>query len=318
MDNLTHSLTGLMLSRAGLNRLHARANWILFFSANAPDGDAISVLGGADTYFIYHRWITHSIIAIPLIAILPVLFVRVLFWKHPFEWKWAYVLSMAGVASHLLLDWTNPYGIRLFLPFSDEWPALHSTSVIDAWIWAILLTATLWPMLSGLVGSEMGVRTKPGRGWAIAALLLVLFYDVGRAVLHRRAVEMQEALTYNGQAARRATASPTSFNPMVWKGVVETNSFWALHTVDLRKELDPAESRIIHKPEASKAIESARKTHLFDVFLKFSRAPHWRTVPDPILEGGTQVEAVDLRYGFTVNALVDRDGNVRETSFQFN
>ena len=318
MDNLTHSLTGLMLSRAGLNRLHTRANWILFFSANAPDGDAISVIGGADAYFIYHRWITHSLVFIPVIALLPVILVRLLFWKHPFNWKWAYVLSLAGVSSHLLLDWTNPYGIRLFLPFSDAWPALNSTSVIDVWIWAILLIATLWPMLSGLVGSEMGSRAKPGRGWAIAALLLLFFYDAGRHVLYRRAVAMQEALTYNGQAARRATAFPTHFNPMIWQGVVETNSFWALHTVDLRKDLDPSESRIVHKPETSKAIETARQTHLFDVFSKFSRAMHWRAVPDPSMEGGTRVEAVDLRFGFAATALVDREGNVRETDFRFN
>jgi inner membrane protein len=299
MDNLTHSLTGLVLSRAGLDRLHPRAKWLLLASANGPDVDFVSMLAGADTYFIYHRWATHAILFVPIVALLPVIGVRLAFWKKPFDWKWAYVLSIIGVASHLILDWTNPYGIRLFLPFSDAWPALHSTSVVDIWIWTILLLAILWPMLSRLVGSEIGSRAKPGRGWAIAALVLFAVYNTGRWFIYQRAVEVQEALVYNGQAARRATAMPTHINPLVWKGVVETNSFWVLQEVNLARDLDPAQGRIIYKPESSPAIDAARKTRLFDVFSRFSRTLHWRVTPDPDIDGGTRVEAVDLRFNFT-------------------
>ena len=39
MDNITHSLTGLMLSRAGLNRISPEATWVLLLAANAPDID---------------------------------------------------------------------------------------------------------------------------------------------------------------------------------------------------------------------------------------------------------------------------------------
>ena len=39
MDNLTHSLTGLMLSRAGLNRFYPRATLVLVIAANIPDID---------------------------------------------------------------------------------------------------------------------------------------------------------------------------------------------------------------------------------------------------------------------------------------
>lgn len=318
MDNLTHSLTGLMLSRAGLNRLHPHAGWILFFASNAPDCDVISAIGGASTYFVYHRWLTHALVAVPVVAILPVVFARLLFRRKPFDWKWAYLLSLIGVAGHLLLDFTNAYGIRLLLPFSDAWPALDITSVVDLWIWGLLLMATLWPMLSRLVGSEIGSKAKPGRGWAIAALVLLSFYECGRWFVHGRAVEVQEALVYNGQAAKRATAFPTLVNPLLWRGVVETSSFWVIQDLDLSKELDPAEGRVIYKPETSPAIEAARRTQLFDVFSKFSRTLHWRATPDPNTDGATRVEAVDLRFGFTATALVDRDGNVRETSFRFN
>jgi inner membrane protein len=46
MDNLTHTLTGLMLSRAGLNRWHPRASLVLMLSANIPDIDFVAVARG--------------------------------------------------------------------------------------------------------------------------------------------------------------------------------------------------------------------------------------------------------------------------------
>ena len=76
MDNLTHSLTGVLLSRAGLNRLHRQATGILFLAANVPDCDVASALGGAANYFHYHRWITHAVAMAPVMAVLPLLIVR--------------------------------------------------------------------------------------------------------------------------------------------------------------------------------------------------------------------------------------------------
>src|SRR4051794_32708910 len=109
MDNLTHTLTGLMLSRAGLNRLHPRSSLILLLAANAPDCDVISLVGGPGAYLQFHRWVTPSLIAAPAVALLPVLVARLFSRKQPFHWLTGWLLSLAGVASHLLLDFTNAY-----------------------------------------------------------------------------------------------------------------------------------------------------------------------------------------------------------------
>ena len=79
-------------------------------------------------------------------------------------WKVAWGLSIIGVASHLLLDWTNAYGIRLLLPFSSHWFALDLNNIVDLWIWAVLLLAWLGPALGKLVSSEMGTAAGAGRG----------------------------------------------------------------------------------------------------------------------------------------------------------
>ncbi|PYT24534.1 MAG: hypothetical protein DMG58_25750 [Acidobacteria bacterium] len=73
VDNITHSLTGLLLSRAGLDRLTPRAPWILFLAANAPDIDVVSAFGGSLNYLHYHRNLTHSLVALPVLPIICVL-----------------------------------------------------------------------------------------------------------------------------------------------------------------------------------------------------------------------------------------------------
>jgi inner membrane protein len=71
MDNLTHTLTGLMLSRIGLNSWCPRATPVLLLAANAPDIDVISSLtGGATEYLHHHRGFTHGLITAPAMAAL--------------------------------------------------------------------------------------------------------------------------------------------------------------------------------------------------------------------------------------------------------
>src|ERR1700734_3600278 len=164
MDPLTHSATGIFLGRAGLNRFCEQAPWILVLAANAPDIDIVTLFGGSLSYLHYHRHLTHSLAAMPAMALLPVLLVR-LFTRKPFRWRAAYGISFTAVVSHLLLDYTNMYGIRLLLPFSARWFRLDLTAVMDLWIWAVLLLALAGPAIVRLVNSEIGARSNsPGRG----------------------------------------------------------------------------------------------------------------------------------------------------------
>jgi inner membrane protein len=96
MDNLTHTATGLFLSRAGLNRWTPQASAILMLAANAPDIDVLSAAGGSINYLHYHRHLTHSIIGMPVIAILCVLLVRAVS-RQPVRWLGAFAAAMVGV-----------------------------------------------------------------------------------------------------------------------------------------------------------------------------------------------------------------------------
>lgn len=322
MDNLTHSLTGLLLSRAGGHLLTPRATWIAVLAANIPDADAVSILGGTETYFAYHRWATHAIAFTPLTALLPVLLVAAIS-RQRLPWFRAWLLSLAAIASHLLLDFTNPYGIRLFLPFSSGWPSLDITHVIDVWIWAILLIGALWPMLSGLVGSEIGAKSSRGQGLAIAALLLVALYDTGRYFLHQRAVQTLESRVYDGSPPQRALVFPGNVNPMRWDGWVRTGRAWLKLNVDLSREFDPQPVATYWDAESGALTEIAARLPVFRQLEAFAKTPSWRVSPAGEPSGANRVELIDLRFGrgsgqgFTAEAIIDSNRQVLRSSFHF-
>src|SRR5436190_2135986 len=189
MDPLTHTATGLFLSRAGLRRWSPLATPILMLAANAPDADIVTAAGGSLSYLHYHRHLTHALLLAPVMALLPVVLVRLVA-RKPVQWLGAWAAALIAVGTHLLLDWTNVYGIRLLLPFSARWLRLDIASVIDPWIWTILFLGIAAPFLGRLVGSEIASGahrpTHYGRGAAWFSLLCLLAYDGGRAVLHQR------------------------------------------------------------------------------------------------------------------------------------
>jgi inner membrane protein len=326
MDNLTHTAVGLFLSRAGLNRWTPHATAILVVSANIPDLDILAALRGSLNYLHYHRHWTHSLLAMPLMALLAVALIRVVF-RGPIRWLGAWAAALAGVASHLLLDLTNTYGVRILLPFSGEWFRLDIAAFPDPWLWTILLLGILGPFLSKLVGAEISSGSaRPrhyGRGGAIFALLFLTLYDGGRAVLHARAVNVLESRLYQGVAPLRVAACPTPTNPFRWNGIVETANFYALAPVNLLQDFDPTRSTILIKPDPDPAIDQARATPAFQEFLRFSQFPIWRVWADPQTENGKRVEAIDLRFGspaspaFFARAILNSGGQVIQSSFHF-
>jgi inner membrane protein len=159
LDNLTHSLVGLFLARAGLKHATPRGTAIMMLAANAPDFDVVCWFGGSASYIHWHRNITHSLIGLPVMALLAVAIVR-LAGRKEIRWLPAFLIAMVAVASHLILDLTNVYGVRLLLPFSGRWFHWDMTPIIDLVIWTVLLAGVAAPALGRLVGSEIGERSR--------------------------------------------------------------------------------------------------------------------------------------------------------------
>lgn len=325
MDNITHTLTGIMLSRAGLERYTPRAVWILALAANAPDIDTVSGFGGSLNYLHYHRHLTHSLVAMPVLALLCVGLVRLIS-RKPVNWRGAFWVALVGVASHLLLDLTNTYGIRMLLPFSARWLRLDITSVIDLWIWGALSFALFAPLLARLVNSEIGAA-KPSqggarRGFAIFALCFLALYDGSRYFAHAQATATLDSRIYSGASPLRVAAFPTE-NIARWTGLVETADGFTFEDINLLGEFDPAAGRIFYKPDPSPALDAARRDPVVQQFLQFSQLPYWQLTPADNPEGATRVEVMDLRFGnpqspgFMCTAIVDTRLRVVRAWFQF-
>ena len=332
MDNLTHTLVGLMLARASTRAdrsgdpsgQRAHTTGMMIVAANIPDIDVVSLFGGRLAYIEYHRSYTHSLAFAPLMALIAPLLIFAVFRTR--ITSWSYALSLIGVLSHLLLDWTNVYGIRLFLPFSSRVLRLDITDVVDPWIWLMLLLAVAAPALARLVSAEIRSqpvsRTGPGpkRGWAWFALTVLLAYEGFRYTAHDRALAIMGAHLFNGAVPRRLTAAPGRFHPLHWRGIVECEGFVDLVPVNLNEPFDPAAGEIDYSASPSPAIDAARKTHAFQIFGQFSQVQFWKATPVP---EGTLVELIDLRFGtprdpgFEAAALVDTSNRVLESQFGF-
>jgi len=316
MDNLTHTLIGLSLSRAGLNRYYARATPLLLVAANAPDCDVVTAVRGGFFYFTCHRGYTHSLLGAPVLALALALVFCALD-RSLRKLPAAFALALAGVASHLLLDWTNTYGVRFLLPFSSRWFSLDLATLIDVWIWAALILATVAPWLGRLVSSEVGARSGTGRGWAIFALLFVLLFDTGRAVLHQRAVTTLESRDYDGAAPLIAGAFPTAANPFEWIGAVEAAQTVRRYHFNLLGSFDPDAGDVYQKPESSPALEAAARTSQFRAFLGFAKYPLWSAIPVTVPESATKVTLRDMRFSFSVETVVDAANRPGEVRFSF-
>jgi inner membrane protein len=308
MDNVTHSLVGLMLGRAwGKNAA------MMVVAANFPDIDIVSWAGGSLTYIEAHRGIAHSLIAAPILALIAMLLFRNRSWQ-------AYLVCLVGVMSHLLLDWTNTYGIRMLLPFSGRWLHLDTVDVVDPWILLAFLLAVAAPALAGLVSSEIGAKKSSGakRGWAWVALVFLMAYEGGRFAAHERVLAVMGARLYNGKQANRISAIPNRWTPFQWRGVAEGDGYVVDVAVDLNTEFDPSEGRIDY---TSPVNEAAMKTRPFEVFSKFDQLPFWKV--EKLADGTTEAQLIDLRFGtperpgFVATAIVDESGVVRESRFGF-
>jgi inner membrane protein len=323
MDNITHSLTGWAMARAGLDRLCPQGATLLILSANAPDIDILALAQSPMSYFEAHRGYTHSVLLLPLMAVLPVLATAALS-RRRLLWLRAWLLCCAGVASHLLIDWTNNYGVRLLLPFSSRWFHLDLNYLYDGTIMMVLLLAALWPFFAWLVSHEIGDRTPPGRGIARFALAFFILFDCFRGLLHHSAVTKLESRLYDEAPPIQAAAFPEPYNPLHWNGAVETAGAYLSIPMNSYGELDMLDAQTYFKPAVTASIENAKKEEPFRYFRYFARFPIWSEAPVD-LDGrtGKRIELTDLRFGtpgagsFHCIALEDDRNQVLQTWFTY-
>jgi inner membrane protein len=317
MEPVTHFLTGACLGRSGFNRKTAYATLAMTLAAEAPDIDVLWGFRGPVAGFEHHRGITHTFLGAPFMALAVTGIVWLIHrWrKKPpaIQPRWALLWLFALIAdlSHLLLDFTNNYGLRPFFPFNPHWYAWSIVFIFDPLIFLALLSSFVMPWLFGLADREIGVRRTPfrGRAWSIAALVFIVLWWSLRNAEHAHAMALVRSTDVVQQPILKIDAEPAIVDPFTWHVIAETKDYYQtveVHTLhDQVEDRSPDASDIIYKPEVTPAVMAAKQSWLGRAYLDWARFPvttdagndpvPYDTAPTP-QSGWHTVEFQDLRF----------------------
>ncbi len=157
MDNLTHSLAGLIIGDAAValrarfgspasTRYRAAALTVAVLANNAPDLDFVyvGVTAGRLGYLLHHRGHTHTLVAVLPLALL-CLALGTLFRRRSKEplvasdYRHLAAIAVAGGVLHVLMDFGNNYGVHPFWPAYDGWFYGDAIFIIEPWLLIIAI-----------------------------------------------------------------------------------------------------------------------------------------------------------------------------------
>jgi inner membrane protein len=335
VEPVTHILTGVCLARTGPNRTTAYATLTLAIAAELPDIDTLWAIRGPVESFQHHRGITHTFLGLPLEAAFLVAGIWAFHRRRkprsfptpsqalPPRWGLLYLWAIVGLLSHLLLDYTNNYGLRPFFPFDPHWYAGSIVFIFDPWIFLLLAGALIAPSLFALVGAEVGARRQPfrGRGFAIAALLTIVAYWSFRTSEHTKAIQLaqQQSITAPTPAvlldtlvpdgttpspppdqptvfltAQRSLASPDPLSPFTWSTVTDFGPVYQRAEADTRLNTLRANDVLTPKPAWDTPERTAAASPLGRAYLDWSPMPFLSEMPTPT--GGHLITFQDPRF----------------------
>jgi len=171
MDNLTHSLVAATLGRTGLREKVPGGTVSLIAAANLADLDVVSSFWGNLYYLTYHRGFSHSVVGTLILAavLTGVLWLVGRVRGHPASLRQITLAVFGTAATHPLLDLTNSYGLRPFLPFLETWYSGDLVFIVDPYLWLILGGA-----LFLTAGRGRAASVACGIGAAVASTILIL------------------------------------------------------------------------------------------------------------------------------------------------
>lgn len=217
MDPLSQATIGAVAAQSTVTRQDlARIGLIGALAGMAPDLDVL-IQSSTDPLLQleYHRQFTHSLVFIPIGAIV----CAVAFWpfvRRHMSFKAVWFTALVGYATHGLLDACTTYGTLLLWPFSDARIAWNTISVVDPLFTLPLLGFAITAAVrkSQLIG-------RLGMAW-------VAFYLSIGVIQEERALAAGEALAaQRGHAPAIVSAKPSFGNLLLWKTVYEYgDQFW--------------------------------------------------------------------------------------------
>ena len=183
----------------------------------------------------YHRQFTHSLIFIPIGALIVTLFSRLLFKKY-LSWSETYLFSFLGFATHGLLDAFTSYGTQLLWPFTDERITWNYISVVDPFLTIPVILVIIFAII---------MKNKYITLFGIAYILVYLTFG---AYQENRAQFVGKSIAnLRGHDSKDLTAKPSLGNLFLWKTIYEDDGFYYVDAVRLFSKLEYCQGTKIKK-----------------------------------------------------------------------
>ena len=209
MDTFTHGLLGAAAAQAIFGKTLPRSAGVIGFVAGmAPDLD-LFLGSGTDPVasILFHRQFTHSLLFIPLGALLVSL---LCIWMKPFKGARpaVYGAAFVGYGLHGLLDACTSYGTLLLWPFSYQRVAWDIIAIVDP-----IFSLTL---LAGVLCTLAAQRPRAAR---VAVCCAALYLGFGLWQLHRATMVQDQLAAARGQVIEHRRVMPLPGSLMSWRAV---------------------------------------------------------------------------------------------------
>lgn len=299
MEPITHLATGVLTAQALRPRLGNPRGLTLLCAAAAtiPDIDVLTGWLDPEFYLLYHRGLTHSLFALPLLALLLAWTARRLGAEVPL--RAGFLAAALSLAGHLFLDVVTAFGTQILAPFSDARLSLEGIYIIDPpFTFSLLALAFL-----ARAGSKRPLERK-ARVALLGLGLLVLYPALGIALRMDMQARYQELLTRRGMAFDRVAVTPDALAPYFWKVVVESGPDMLVTTANPFNIA--ASYPVLHLKRADRAElrRLGKEASIFRTFAWFAEFPFAEAAPAPDGASATRyADASFLNSGPVLHAL---------------
>jgi inner membrane protein len=287
MDNLTHTLIGVAVAKAGLaKRFGKGTTWILAVASNLPDLDVLLLFFGIRDSFLLRRTLTHSIVGVPIIA----LAASLIFSRFTRTLTTGTVVGLVFLAMglHILFDLMNSYGVVLFYPISLARFELAWIFIIDLVIWGLLILPFGVERFSFFQAPEMRVRL-----WQGVVALLTLYVLMCGACRWRAIALLKTEMRARHDTGRDPYVFPEALGCHRFRGVFKEGSTVYLYRIRIFSG-EVQEVNVYPSAQDDPRIQPLLKTPRLERLMSFFKCPVFRWVDDQ------HVEVFDLRFLSTV------------------
>jgi len=194
MDTITHGIAGALIGKAvfggedlfashPMNRRRL-ITWSLMLGAVFPDSDVFRDIFSRDPLLVitWHRSITHSLVLLPLWALLLAAITRAVAnsrkWEAP-SFAALTAIYAVGILSHILLDLVTSFGTMIWSPLKWSRPAWDFVFIVDFTLTAILLVPQL---LAWVYSRPEKVKPRAAGMWLVFLPVPWLIARLGRIV----------------------------------------------------------------------------------------------------------------------------------------